>query len=124
MWFGQVVNTVDCHKRLGICFFTVWKFYDDTNPIWNPISNLIAPDCLYYCIAENLDSNPSCSKTDVLKDENGTEICHKHGVGAVHGMTIGLDDPHNASVFDIFAIFTGQASFDKGESSMKKIRVH
>merc|ERR1719424_2609665 len=26
---GQVVNTVDCHRRLGVCFFTVWKFYDD-----------------------------------------------------------------------------------------------
>lgn len=121
--FGQVVNTVDCHRRLGVCFFTVWKFYDDQNPIWNPISKLIAPDCLYYCMAENLDGNPSCAKVDVVRDENGTEICHQHGVGAVHGMTIGHDVPDSATDFEIFLIFTGQATFNKGESSMKKLKV-
>lgn len=120
--FGQVVNTVDCHRRLGVCFFTVWKFYDDQSPIWNFTAPL-APDCLYYCIAEGLDSNPRCTKTGVVVDSDGQKICHKDGVGAVHGMTVGLDDPDNSDMFDIFLVFTGKATFTKGESSMKKLKV-
>eukprot|EP00933_Yihiella_yeosuensis_P045865 TRINITY_DN4129_c0_g2_i1.p1 TRINITY_DN4129_c0_g2~~TRINITY_DN4129_c0_g2_i1.p1 ORF type:complete len:487 (+),score=70.78 TRINITY_DN4129_c0_g2_i1:88-1548(+) len=121
--FGQVVNTVDCHKGTGVCFFTVWKFYDDQWPIWNNVSDKIAQDCLYYCIADGLDGNPSCRKIGVVKDEHGNKVCHKDGVGAVHGMTIGLSDKSDPSTFDIFLVFTGGATFTGGDSSMKKVRV-
>merc|ERR1719247_1797182 len=121
--FGQVVNTVDCHKGTGVCFFTVWKFYDDQPPFWNPWTELVANDCLYYCIAEGLDSYPTCAKIGVVKDEHGKEVCHQKGVGAVHGMTIGNTDPTDPSVFDILLVFTGKATFTDGESSMKKVTV-
>ena len=39
---GKVVNTVDCHEATGVCFFSVWKFYDDQPGMW---SNKSAPDC-------------------------------------------------------------------------------
>lgn len=119
MW-GQVVNTVDCHKGTGICFFTVWKYYDDQAPIWKPVGKL-APDCLHYCIAEGLDSKPSCKRAGVVVDENGNKVCHKDGVGAVHGMTLGNTDKTNPAKFDIFIVYTGKATFDAGESSMKKV---
>lgn len=122
MW-GQSVNTVDCHKGTGICFFTVWQYFDDQSPMWNPIINKLTPDCLYYCIAEGLHSSPSCKQSAVVLDEKGDRVCHQHGVGAVHGMTIGNTDKTNPSKFDIFLVFTGKAQFDAGESSMKKLSV-
>eukprot|EP00927_Polykrikos_kofoidii_P082107 TRINITY_DN8071_c0_g1_i4.p1 TRINITY_DN8071_c0_g1~~TRINITY_DN8071_c0_g1_i4.p1 ORF type:complete len:489 (+),score=29.34 TRINITY_DN8071_c0_g1_i4:102-1568(+) len=118
---GQVVNTVNCHPRLGICFFTVWKFFDDSG-VW-PFIGKLSPDCLYYCMAVDLGTNPRCLKSAVVVDENGEKICHKDGVGAVHGMTIGLDNPSDDSQFDIFLVFTGKATFIDGESSMKKVKV-
>eukprot|EP00933_Yihiella_yeosuensis_P045870 TRINITY_DN4129_c0_g5_i1.p1 TRINITY_DN4129_c0_g5~~TRINITY_DN4129_c0_g5_i1.p1 ORF type:complete len:488 (+),score=89.40 TRINITY_DN4129_c0_g5_i1:73-1536(+) len=123
--FGQVVNTVDCHRGTGVCFFTVWKFYDDQKPIWSNHSETVAPDCLYYCLAENLDSDsgPSCSKVGVVYDEHGNKVCHKDGRGAVHGMTIGRSDERDPTTFDIFLVFTGGATFTKGDSSMQKVRV-
>ena len=30
---GRVVNTIDCHAPTGICFFSVWVFYDDGMPL-------------------------------------------------------------------------------------------
>ena len=36
------------------------RFYDDQPPFWNPWTELVANDCLYYCIAEGLDSFPTC----------------------------------------------------------------
>lgn len=125
--FGQVVNTIDCHKQHGICFFTVWKFYDDQDPIWNP--TVEGNDCLYYCILADgsLDDTrvdgPSCTKTAIVNDEHGDPICHKKGVGAVHGMTIGNDAPGDPTGFDILLVFTGKAEMTNGESSMKKARV-
>jgi len=117
---GEVVNTVDCHET-GICFFTVWKFYDDAEPIWN---NHSAPDCLHWCLLRDLhDPSLGCKHGGVVTDENGEKICHKEGVGAVHGMTIGHTDKDDPNTFDIFLVFTGKATFDKGESSMKKLKV-
>merc|ERR1719201_852986 len=124
--FGQVVNTVDCHRGTGVCFFTVWKFYDDQSPIWNPWTEMVADDCLYYCITEpgSLESGtPGCAKTGVVYDEHGVHVCHKKGVGAVHGMTVGLTDKSDPTVFDILLVFTGKATFTDGESSMKKLKV-
>lgn len=126
---GQVVNTVDCHKQHGVCFFSVWKFYDDQSPFWNPVVEKVANDCLYYCIVEDgsLDGTrtdgPKCAKTEILLDEYGDPICHKKGVGAVHGMTVGNDASHDPTAFDILLVFTGKAEMTNGESSMKKVRV-
>lgn len=122
--FGQVTNTVDCHVGTGVCFFTVWKFYDDQDPVWSNFSEMVANDCLYYCITDGLvDGSPSCAKLGVMVDENGEKICHKHGVGAVHGMTIGNTDPQDPTKFDILLVFTGKATFTDGESSMRKVTV-
>jgi len=121
---GQVVNTIDCHKGTGVCFFSVWKFYDDQFPIWNKISQYMANDCLYYCIAgHNAEKQPVCLKTEIVVDENGQQVCHKDGVGAVHGMTVGNTDPKDPSKFDILLVFTGKATLTNGESSMKKVSV-
>lgn len=121
---GQVVNTIDCHKGTGVCFFSVWKFYDDQYPIWNKISQYMADDCLYYCIAGHNDQKqPVCLKTEIVVDENGEQICHKDGVGAVHGMTVGNTDPEDPTKFDILLVFTGKATLTNGESSMKKVAV-
>lgn len=38
-------------------------------------------------------------------------------------MTIGNDNDQDATMFDIFLIFTGGMHFDKGESSMRKLNV-
>merc|ERR1712166_1293289 len=120
---GQVVNTVDCHPKLGVCFFSVWKFYEDTKFF----TNKTGPDCLWYCVMKEggLDGKPSCDKMDIVKYETGEPICSKHGVGAVHGMTVGntisIQDKDNGE-FDALLVFTGGMKFDSGESSMKKIR--
>jgi len=121
---GQVVNTIDCHKGTGVCFFSVWKFYDDQFPIWSKISEFMADDCLYYCIVGHNDQKePICLKTEVVVDENGQQICHKDGVGAVHGMTVGNTDPSDPTKFDLLLVFTGKATMTNGESSMKKVSV-
>jgi len=122
---GEVVNTIDCHQQLGVCFFTVWKFYDDQAPIWNPLIQAVANDCLYYCMLEDdwQTGKPTCRKSAVVTDEHGEKICHKKGVGAVHGMTIGNTDPDDPRSFDIFLVFTGKAEMSNGESSMKKVSV-
>jgi hypothetical protein len=122
---GQVVNTVDCHPKLGVCFFSVWKFYDDTKLY----TNKTGPDCLWYCIMKEggLKGKPDCEKMAIVQDETGEQICSKHGVGAVHGMTVGntisYTDENNGE-FDALLVFTGGMKFDVGESSMKKIRCH
>mmetsp|Transcript_17694 Transcript_17694/g.38960 ORF Transcript_17694/g.38960 Transcript_17694/m.38960 type:complete len:485 (-) Transcript_17694:355-1809(-) len=120
---GQVVNTVDCNRAHGVCFFTVWKFYDDQAGLWTNHTTKQANDCLHYCLAEDLDTSPRCTKIGVVADEHGEPICHKEGVGAVHGMTIGNSDASDATRFDIFLVFTGKATFETGESSMKKVTV-
>ena len=107
----------------GICFFSVWKYYEDQAGVWNPLINKLLPDCLYYCVAESLGSNPSCLKTAVLNDPSGQPICHKHGVGAVHSVVVGNSNPSDQSEFDIFLVFTGGAQFIAGESSMRKLSI-
>merc|ERR1740127_80297 len=50
-------------------------------------------------------------------------VCSKHGVGGVHGMVVDnhqrYDDPNQ---FDIFLVMTGGATFDGGESSLRKVK--
>jgi hypothetical protein len=122
---GDVTNTVSCHPYTGICFFSVWKFYDDQPPMWNNMTREHQPDCLHYCIVDSLDKvGEGCKKAGVVRFEDGEPICSKHGVGAVHGMTVAFGDnmTHaDPNEFDIFLVFTGGAMFVAGESSMKKV---
>lgn len=124
---GDVVNTVSCHPHTGICFFSVWKFFDNQKPLWNNMTRKLMPDCLHYCIVDSLQEVPGgCKKGGVVKDENGDEICSKDGVGAVHGMTVAFGENlvhQDPNEFDIFLVFTGGATFVGGESSMKKVTV-
>jgi hypothetical protein len=122
---GDVVNTVSCHPYTGICFFSVWKFYEDQKPFFNNWTRKHRPDCLHYCIVDDLQTaGQGCKKAGVVKYETGEPICSKEGVGAVHGMTVAFGtnlvhkDPNE---FDMFLVFTGGAQFVGGESSMKKV---
>lgn len=119
---GHVTNTIDCHEPTGVCFFTVWVFYDDQSPIWTKDHD---NDCLYYCVMAkgSLHSDPMCVKTAIVVDENNKPICHQPGVGAVHGMTVGNTDPDDSTKFDILLVFTGKAKMSNGESSMRKVSV-
>merc|ERR1712190_126471 len=123
---GDVVNTVSCHPYTGICFFSVWKFYEDQAPIWNNFTRKLFPDCLHYCVTEGgLDTiGQGCKKAGVVEDEHGEPVCSKKGVGAVHGMTVafGANLTHkDPNEFDIFLVNTGGAQFVGGESSLKKV---
>jgi len=119
---GNVVNTVSCHPHTGICFFSVWKFYDDQAPFWNNITSKEWPDCLHYCVTDSLtDLGAGCKKGGIVVDENGEQICSKHGVGAVHGMTVSTVVNEDPNTFDIFLVMTGGATFVGGESSMRKV---
>jgi len=122
---GQVVNTVNCHDATGICFFSVWKFFDDQSPIWNKAVEVLDNDCLYYCMldAGSDAAAPNCTKAAVVTDEHGHPICHTAGIGAVHGLEIGNTDPEDPTKFDLLLVFTGKATIDNGESSMLKVTV-
>lgn len=121
---GDVVNTVSCQPENGICFFSVWNFFDDQFPIW-PVAHHLGgvKDCLHYCIMDSMDGSiTNCQKGGVVKDETGEPICSKKGQGATHGMTVAHLDKEDPTQFDIFLVFTGGATFDSGESSVKKVR--
>lgn len=119
---GQVVNTVQCHEPSGMCFFSVWKFYDQS------IGEKIAPDCLYWCNPDDMHNPTECISMGKVKDENGKEICTAKGTGphlggAVHGFTVGNTDPDDQDQFDLLLVFTGGAGFDKGYSHMQKLKM-
>jgi len=120
---GEIVNTVSCQPENGICFFSVWNFYDDQTPIWQAAHLAGMEDCLHYCVMESMDGSiTNCKKGGVVKDETGEPVCSKKGQGAVHGMTVAHLDKADPTQFDIFLVFTGGATFDSGESSIKKVR--
>eukprot|EP00928_Gymnodinium_smaydae_P002083 TRINITY_DN10731_c0_g1_i2.p1 TRINITY_DN10731_c0_g1~~TRINITY_DN10731_c0_g1_i2.p1 ORF type:complete len:247 (-),score=35.15 TRINITY_DN10731_c0_g1_i2:274-1014(-) len=80
-------------------------------------------DCLHYCVVKWMDGGISqCDTGGIVVDDKGEPICSKKGQGATHGMTVAHVDQNDASQFDIFLVFTGGATFDGGESSMKKVR--
>jgi len=110
---GQVVNTVECHHS-GFCFFSVWKFYDDSLP-------LPTPDCLHWCRVSNINDPTSCVESDIMQDDLGNKICHVDVLGAVHGFKIGKDNADGS--FDMFLLYTGKGTFDKGDSSIYKLKV-
>jgi hypothetical protein len=111
---GKVVNTVECHPS-GFCFFSVWKFYDDSLPAND--------DCLYWCRVNSVNDPTTCVEYGIMKDETGTPICHKDGRGAVHGLRIGKTDPKDVRTFDLLLLFTGKGTFDSGDSSIYKLKV-
>ena len=114
---GQVANTVMCHPNSGVCFFSIWKFYDDTIP------ETMFPDCLHYCVPDSLSNPTECVQEGVMEDEKGEQICHKKGVGGVHGFTIGRSESKDPNTFDMLLVMTGGADFDKGESSIRRLKV-
>jgi len=122
---GDVVNSVSCNENTGICFFSVWKFYDDQKPIWNeklrPIEH---DDCLHYCVMNDLrDPSKGCAKGGIVKYEDGDQVCSKAGIGGVHGMVVDNQKRYeDKNQFDIFLVMTGGATFDKGESSLQKVK--
>eukprot|EP00401_Gymnodinium_catenatum_P028989 CAMPEP_0117514628 /NCGR_PEP_ID=MMETSP0784-20121206/30166_1 /TAXON_ID=39447 /ORGANISM="" /LENGTH=450 /DNA_ID=CAMNT_0005310427 /DNA_START=50 /DNA_END=1402 /DNA_ORIENTATION=- len=111
---GKVINTVECHAS-GICFFSQWKFYDDSLPLGNN-------DCLYWCRVADLDNPSECMDSGIMVNVLGNQICHVDGRGAVHGLKIGKDDAEEDGVFDLF-LFTGKPTFDEGDSSIFKLKV-
>jgi hypothetical protein len=73
---------------------------------------------------ESMDgSSMNCTKGGVVRYETGDMVCSKEGVGGVHGMVVDnqnrYDDPDQ---FDMFLVMTGGATFDKGESSLRKVK--
>jgi len=120
----DVVNTVSCHPDTHICFFTVWRFFDDTMPMHNGLAQKLMPDCLHYCVFEGLDEasmKKGCLKGGVVEYEDGNRVCSTKGVGAVHGMTVAHTDKEDPTKFDIFLVMTGGAQFVGGESSIRKV---
>jgi len=114
---GRVINTIDCHKRTGMCFFSAWKF--DGGPKGTPF-----PDCLWYCRPDDLNNPQKCTSVGVMKDENGQSICRDYRLGGgVHGLTVMHDDPTDPNSFDLLLVFTAGAGYDKGESWMSMLRV-
>jgi len=108
------VNTVECHAS-GYCFFSVWKFYDDSLP-----SN---DDCLFWCQTNSPDDPTSCTRSGILTDEGDNKICHVSGTGAVHGFMLGKTDVNNSNSFDMLLLYTGKGTFDKGESHMEMLKI-
>eukprot|EP00932_Pfiesteria_piscicida_P000547 SRR837773.10533.p1 GENE.SRR837773.10533~~SRR837773.10533.p1 ORF type:complete len:366 (-),score=128.40 SRR837773.10533:50-988(-) len=112
---GRVVNTVECHSS-GFCFFSVWKFYDDSMPV-------LPNDCLYWCRANDVNDPTSCDEVGVLTDDKGQQLCHEKDRGAVHGFKIGKTDPQDASKFDMFLLYTGKGTFDQGDSEIYRLKL-
>jgi len=124
MLTGDVVNSVSCNEATGICFFSVWKFYDDQAPIWETAKKFTHEDCLHYCVMEAMDGSSSkCTKAGIVRYETGDQVCSKKGVGGVHGMVVDNQKRHeDSNQFDIFLVMTGGATFDSGESSLRKLK--
>eukprot|EP00004_Rigifila_ramosa_P016165 TRINITY_DN3807_c0_g1_i1.p1 TRINITY_DN3807_c0_g1~~TRINITY_DN3807_c0_g1_i1.p1 ORF type:complete len:488 (+),score=112.41 TRINITY_DN3807_c0_g1_i1:35-1465(+) len=120
---GKVTNTVRCHRPTGICVFSVWKFMDP--------ANVLDPDCLYWCIVNDIDAPTSCVTTGIAKWTNGSDICmtelvpNSHFGGGVHGFELGITDPADDSIFELILIFTGDSVVEGpgGVSHMEKVRV-
>merc|ERR1712045_1094805 len=74
-------------------------------------------------MGESMDGSiTNCKIAGDMTDENGEPFCSKPGQGAVHGMTVAHLDKEDPTQFDIFLVFTGGATFDAGESSLRKLR--
>ena len=64
-----------------------------------------------------------CTKGGVVRYETGDMVCSKQGVGAVHGMVVDNHERYtDPNKFDIFLVMTGGATFDGGESSLRKVK--
>uniref|UniRef100_A0A7S2JLJ6 SMP-30/Gluconolactonase/LRE-like region domain-containing protein n=1 Tax=Haptolina brevifila TaxID=156173 RepID=A0A7S2JLJ6_9EUKA len=115
---GRVTNTIDCHKRTGVCFFSAWKFDG------GPKSTGFFPDCLWFCKPDNLTNPQKCTSVGVMKDENGQEICRDYRLGGgVHGLTVMHDDPADPNSFELLLVFTAGTKYDTGGSWMSMLNV-
>jgi len=94
----------------------VWKFYDDSMP-------LMGNDCLWWCRVNAVSDPTACTDVGIMMDENGNQICHENGKGAVHGFVVGKADATDPNSFDLFLLYTGKGTFDIGESSIWKMKV-
>jgi len=69
------------------------------------------------------DPSKGCTKAGIVKYEDGDQVCSKAGVGGVHGMVVDNQKRYeDKNQFDIFLVMTGGATFDKGESSLQKVK--
>jgi len=115
---GRVMNTIDCHARTGVCFFSAWKF-DGTSSGLDPW-----PDCLWYCKVDNMSNPSKCDAVGVMADENGQHICRDYRLGGgVHGLSVMHDDPDDPDSFDVLLVFTAGMGYVKGTSWMSMLRV-
>jgi hypothetical protein len=115
---GKVLNTVQCHQKAGVCFFSAWKFYDSPG--------YLDPDCLHYCVPDDMSNPTTCTAEGVMTWPDGKKICRTKEQGGVHGFEIGLDTgvhSDNEFQFDLLLVFTGGAMFDTGVSSINKMQV-
>ena len=58
-------------------------------------------DCFYCCVMEDpfsTSDNPLCRTTGVLNCANGTGVCHREGIDAVRGFSVGNTDPLRFSI--------------------------
>lgn len=107
---GRVVNTVDCDAEVGVCFFTIWKFYN-TPRTW-PF-----PDCVVWCIPDNITNPMSCVAEGTLEYPNGTQVCRNAPIGGVHSIKVLRNDRASNSSIKLLLLFTGGAGFDQGQSA-------
>jgi len=115
---GRVMNTIDCHPRTGICFFSAWKF-DGAPSRMDPW-----PDCLWWCKVDDLSNPSKCESLGVMEDENGQRICRDYRLGGgVHGLSVMHDDPDDPDSFDVLLIFTAGMGYDTGASWMSMLKV-
>ena len=97
---GRVLNTIDCHEGTGMCLFSAWKF--------DGMGSMPFPDCLHYCMPDDMTHPTKCVTQGVVKDETGKDICREYRRGGgVHGLTIAHTDPEDPRSFEVFLVFTG-----------------
>jgi len=69
------------------------------------------------------DPSKGCTNAGIVKYEDGDQVCSKAGVGGVHGMVVDNQKRYeDKNQFDVFLVMTGGATFDKGESSLQKVK--
>ena len=56
--------------------------------------------------------NPRYRTTAPSTHANGTGFCHREGFDVVRGFTVGNADPLDPSRFDLFLVFTGEATLN------------
>jgi len=102
---SKSLNTLECSEKLGLCFFTVWKF-------WGTVYN---PDCLHYCKPDSFINPTSCLLSGILHWKNGEPLCHAKGKGGAHGFSIG--EIRDKGDFDLYVVLTQGINVKSGGAS-------